>query len=232
MPNQPQKTLEKKPLVVPKTDVSQDDDKSTRRFVFYMVALIILIIIIGGGVLYWLVGDYIKQTNKNKAQDKTIELLEQKKKDLVQLKPNYDKIIVPGADGRSQADLILNAVPDTEGYKEIIAMVERMGRESGVLIPSVTKSATPTPGGTTTQASTTSSYQIAVNIGGTFTQLLDFITKTEKSSRVMNFVTLSISGSTKSGVIASSATFMVYYQLPANINSTEAHLSSTKKENQ
>ena len=232
MPDQPQKTLDKKQLVAPKTDVSQDDDKSTRHFVFYMVALIILIITMGGGVLYWLVGNYIEQTNKNKAQDLTINLLEQKKKDLVELKPNYDKIIAPGADGRSQADLILNAVPDTEGYKEIIAMVERMGRESGVLIPSVTKSASVAPSSATTQASTASSYQISVNIGGTFTQIQDFITKTEQSSRVMNFVTLSIAGSTKSGVVAASATFTVYYQLPANIASTEADLSSVKKENQ
>ncbi len=232
MPDQPQKTLDKKQLVVPKTDVSQDDDKSTRHFVFYMVALIILIITMGGGVLYWLVGNYIEQTNKNKAQDLTINLLEQKKKDLVELKPNYDKIIAPGADGRSQADLILNAVPDTEGYKEIIAMVERMGRESGVLIPSVTKSASLAPSSTTTQTSTANSYQIAVNIGGSFIQIQDFITKTEQSSRVMNFVTLSINGSTKSGVVAASATFMVYYQLPANIASTEADLSSVKKENQ
>jgi hypothetical protein len=40
----------------------------------------------------------------------------------------------------------------------------------------------------------------------------------------MDFVTLNITGSTKSGPVTASATFTVYYQLPANINPTEKGL--------
>lgn len=78
MPDKPQQPSAKKPLVIPKTDVSQDNDKSTRRFVYYMIALIALIVIAGGVLVYWLAGNFVTQTNKNKAQDKTIALLEQK----------------------------------------------------------------------------------------------------------------------------------------------------------
>lgn len=224
MPDNAKQSSAKKPLLVPKTDVSQDNDKSTRRFVYYMIALIALIVIAGGVLVYWLGGKFVTQTNKNKAQDKTIGLLEQKKRDLAELLPNYDAIIAPTANGRSQKDAILSAQPDNDGYKELIAMIEKMGQQSGVLIPSVSRSGAATATTTTTQASAALPYQISVTIDGTFAQVQDFIKKTENSARVMDFVTLNIAGSTKSGLVTASATFTVYYQLPANINPTEKGL--------
>jgi len=224
MPDKPQQTPAKKPLVVPKTDVSQDNDKSTRRFVYYMIALIALIAIAGGVLVYWLAGNFVTQTNKNKAQDKTIGLLEQKKLDLIELMPNYDAIVAPTANGRSQKDVILSALPDNDGYKELIAMIEKMGQQSGVLIPSVSRAATAGSTAATQQAGAALPYQVSVSINGTFAQVQDFIKKTENSARVMDFVTLNITGSTKSGPVTASATFTVYYQLPANINPTEKGL--------
>ncbi|MSR89611.1 hypothetical protein EXS53_01630 [Patescibacteria group bacterium] len=225
MPDKPKPTSPKKALVVPKTDVSQDDDKSTRRFVYYMIALIVLIIIAGGALIYWLAGNFVTQTNKNKAQDKTIGLLEQKKRDLAELQPNYDKITAPGPNGKSQSASILSAQPENEAYKDLIAMVERMGQDSGVKIPSISKgSAAATTTTTTDPTSAVIPYQISVSINGTFAQVEDFIKKTENSARVMDFVTLSIGGSTKSGPVTTSATFTVYYQPPADISSTQKEL--------
>ena len=224
MPDKPKPTSPKKALVVPKTDVSQDDDKSTRRFVYYMIALIILIIIAGGALIYWLAGNFVTQTNKNKAQDKTIGLLEQKKRDLAELQPNYDKITAPGPNGKSQSASILSAQPENEAYKDLIAMVERMGQDSGVKIPSISKSSAAATTTTTDPTRATIPYQISVSINGTFAQVEDFIKKTENSARVMDFVTLSIGGSTKSGPVTTSATFTVYYQLPADISSTQKEL--------
>lgn len=221
MPDNPKQTSPKKALVVPKTDVSQDDDKSTRRFVYYMIALIVLIIIAGGALIYWLAGNFVTQTNKNKAQDKTIGLLEQKKRDLAELQPNYDKITAPGPDGKSQSASILSAQPENEAYKDLIAMVERMGQDSGVKIPSISKSSA---GATTDATRVAIPYQISVSISGTFAQVEDFIKKTENSARVMDFVTLNIGGSTKSGPVTASATFTVYYQPPADISSTQKEL--------
>lgn len=223
MPDKPKPTSPKKALVVPKTDVSQDDDKSTRRFVYYMIALIVLIIIAGGALIYWLAGNFVTQTNKNKAQDKTIGLLEQKKRDLAELQPNYDKITAPGPNGKSQSASILSAQPENEAYKDLIAMVERMGQDSGVKIPSISKSSAAATT-TTDPTRATIPYQISVSINGTFAQVEDFIKKTENSARVMDFVTLSIGGSTKSGPVTTSATFTVYYQLPADISSTQKEL--------
>jgi len=224
MPDKTQQPLAKKPLVVPNTDVSEDNDKSTRRFVYYMIALIALIVIAGGVLVYWLAGNFVTQTNKNKAQDKTIGLLEQKKLDLSKLQPNYEAIIAPVNNGRSQKDVILSAQPDNDGYKELIAMIEKMGQQSGVLIPSVSRSVAASPTASAGQTTAATPYQVSVSIDGTFAQVQDFIKKTENSARVMDFVTLSISGSTKSGPVTASATFTVYYQLPANINPTEKGL--------
>ena len=224
MPDKPKPTSPKKALVVPKTDVSQDDDKSTRRFVYYMIALIVLIIIAGGALIYWLAGNFVTQTNKNKAQDKTIGLLEQKKRDLAELQPNYDKITAPGPNGKSQSASILSAQPENEAYKDLIAMVERMGQDSGVKIPSISKSSAAATTTTTDPTSAVIPYQISVSISGTFAQVEDFIKKTENSARVMDFVTLNIGGSTKSGPVTASATFTVYYQLPADISSTQKEL--------
>ncbi len=222
MPDNAKQSSAKKPLVVPKTDVSQDNDKSTRSFVYYMIALIALIVIAGGVLVYWLAGNFVTQTNKNKAQDKTIALLEQKKRDLAELAPNYDAIVAPTANGKSQKDAILSALPDNDGFKELIAMIEKMGQQSGVLIPSVSRSGAASTTADTLQAALP--YQVSISIGGTFAQVQDFIKKTENSARVMDFVTLNIGGSTKSGPVTASATFTVYYQLPANINPTEKEL--------
>ena len=68
-PNKISQDKKQKQAIIPNTDVSQDEEKATRRFVFITIAVISLTVIIGGIALYWIVGQYIKQTNKNKAQD-------------------------------------------------------------------------------------------------------------------------------------------------------------------
>jgi Tfp pilus assembly protein PilO len=216
---QPLQKKPKKAVSVPDTDISLGEDKSTRNFVLAMVGLTVLIIIVGGGVLYWLIGRYVYQTNQNKAQDKSIDLLEKKKVDIAALRPNYDAINVPAQNGKSDADLILNAMPTDEGFKELIAMIEKMGQESGVKIPTVSKGGTASAVAPT--ASGDQSYSIAVNIEGTLPKILDFIRKTESSSRVMDFVNLTVSGT---GNLTASANFKVYWRAPANIEPTQEEL--------
>lgn len=210
----------KKKPSVPKTDVSLHDDKSTRRFVFWMVALMVVIVLAGGAVLYWLIGEYVHQSNKNKSQDITIGLLEKKKKDLELLKPNYAKVIAGSGEGRSEADLILSAMPNDLGYSELIAMLENMGAESGIKISTISKSGE----AKVAEAPSPSSYETTVNMEGEFSKILDFIRKTENSARVLDFVSMDLAGSTKSGSVTSSSTFRAYYQTPANISPTEEDL--------
>jgi len=212
----------KKQLKVPKTDISLYDDKSTRRYVFYMIVAMVLIVIGGGIAIYQLGKAYLYQSNKNKAQAKTISLLEEKKQNLQELKPNYEAITAKGAGGKSDAELILSAMPADEGYKQLIAMIERMGQEAGVQIPGVTKSAT--TASSSSGNGDVNPYQISISMTGTFAQVMDFIKKTENSSRVMNFTTLSFNGSTKGGEIQASASFTVYWEKPANIAPTEKEL--------
>lgn len=205
----------------PTTRASQSDDKATKRYVFYMVSAMVLIAIVGGVIIYQLASAYVVQTNKNKAQDLTIGLLEKKQDDLAKLQPNYDAIITKGPSGKSDADLILNAMPTDEGYKQLIAMIERMGQESGIQIPAVTKTTGTT---VTSQAAGATPYQISISMNGTFAQVLEFIKKTENSSRVIDFVSMNVNGSTKSGPIQATATFTVFWQKPADIAPTQKEL--------
>jgi len=210
----------KKKIDVPKTDVSLHDDKSTRRFVFWMIVLMVLILIAGGAVLYWQIGEYVKQSNKNKSQDITIGLLEKKKKDIELLKPNYDKLITKDSNGKSDADLILSAMPRDLGYSELIAMLEKMGAESGVKISTISKSGE----GQQVAAPNPSSYETTVSMEGEFSNIQEFLLKTENSARVLDFVSMNLSGSTKSGRVTSSTTLKAYYQTPADISPTEQEL--------
>lgn len=211
----------KKPIN-PNTEISKKDENYTKRFVLIMIGITALIVIVGGAFLYWLVGRYVDQSNKNKAQDMTIKLLEQKKADLAALQPNYEKIIAPGADGKSQADLIIDAMPADEGYKQLIPAIEKMGQEAGVKVSSISKAAG--ANSKTAAASVYPGYSVSVPLDGNFSNILDFVRKTEDSSRVMNFVSMSIDGSSRSGPVSASLVFSVYYKLPANIAPTTKEL--------
>lgn len=212
----------KKADVVPKTEVSQVEDKATRRFVAIMIAIIVVTVLAGGGVLYWLIGKFVYQSNKNKAQDETIYLLEQKKTNIEKLRPNYEKITAKGANGKSDADLILNAMPVDEGFRELIAQLERMGQESGIKVTSITKATAAS--GATAQSSVTSSYDVSVSLQGQSSKILEFLRKTEKSSRVLDFVSMDTSSAQGNEEPTATATFRAYYQGPANIKPTEKEL--------
>lgn len=220
--NTPANKAGKKIAPKPSTDISQKDEAYTKRFVLIMIGASVLIVIVGGILLYWLVGRYIDQSNKNKAQDMTIKLLEQKKSDLAALQPNYEKITAPGGDGKSDADRILAAMPADEGYKQLIPAIEEMGQQAGVRVSSISKSTA--AGSTPAVASTYPGYAVSVPLEGNFSNVLDFVRKTEDSSRVMNFVSMSIEGSTRSGPVLASLVFSVYYKLPASIAPTTKEL--------
>lgn len=212
---------------VPKTDTSKQEDKSTRRFVFWMVFVTVVIILVGGVSLYWLVNKYIEQSNKNKSQDITIGLLEQKKKDLEALKPNYEKINAPGEKGKSDAELILDAVPESQAYDALIAMIERMAGESGGKVVTISSESSESGSGEESGGgsdSSTTPYNVSVEYEGSYEQTMDFLKKSEKSARVMDFVSMSLGGSIGGSKISPSITFKVYYKPPANIEPTTEQL--------
>lgn len=209
------KAASKKTVEVPKTDISKSGDKAVRRFIFWLVALIVVMVVVGAAVIYWLVGQYIKQSNKNKGQDQTITLLETKQSNLSLLKPNYEKITTKGAGGISDGDLILRAMPTDKAYDALIAMIERMAQESGVKVSSITQSAQDT--GSTGPAG---AYTFSVSLDGDYAKLLEFLKKTEQSARVMNFVSMSFSGNLGSGNITATVTLKTYFKTPVDINSS------------
>ncbi len=213
----------KKHPVVPMTEVSMEQDKSTRNYLITVILIIFIVVLAGGIAIYWLWGAFSLQTYKNKAQDQTIGLLEQKKKDLVQLKPNYDKLILPGFEGKSTQDQILIAVPTNDAFAELLAMVERMGNESNVKITSITRGGVPTIA-TKANAGGVSSYSITIAMEGTRGTVQDFLAKTEDSARVLDFISISYGDDMRDQKITADTSFMVYFQGPANISPTTKEL--------
>ncbi len=219
----PKANATKKHPVVPMTEISMGQDKSTRNYLLTVILIIFIVVLAGGIAIYWLWGSFILQTYKNKAQDQTIGLLEQKKKDLVQLKPNYDKLILPGFDGKSTQDQILIAVPTNEAFAELLAMVERMGNESNVKITSISKGATPTVA-TKINVGGVSSYSVTIAMEGTRETVQAFLAKTEDSARVLDFISISYGDDTQDKKITAQTSFTVYFQGPANISPTTKEL--------
>lgn len=217
----PANNKEKKDIVIPDTDKSVKEDKSTRKFVTWMVVIIVLIIIVGGAVIYWQINLYITQSNKNKAQDLYISALKTKQQNLEKLKPNYEKITAKGSNGLSDADLILQAMPSDKGFDSLIAMIEKIGAESGVTVNSISQGKDKKGGSGISGVIT---YPVDVDLEGDYKGILEFLTKTEKSARVMNFASMKLSGDIGSNKNSAKVTMNVYYKLPADISTKEEEL--------
>lgn len=224
------KTQPTKKVDVPKTEKSVAQDKALRKYLILCGVGMAVIVIVGGYLIFWLGNKYIHQSNTNKAQDQLIASLETKQKNLQALKPNFEAINTKGANGISDADLILRAMPVTEDYESLIATLERIGQESGVKVTNVsqvnTSTGTPAPssstsGGLGTNASGSSvvkPFVFTVNIEGSYAGILEFLKKTEQSARVVNFNSMSLNG--KTGNISANLTMTTFFKPDANINST------------
>lgn len=226
---QKQSAPAQKRISVPKTEKSQAQDKALRKYLIICGAGLAAIVIIGGYLIFWLGGKYIHQSNVTKAQSQLINNLETKQKNLQALKPNYEAITTKGANGISDADLILRAMPTTEDYASLIATLERIGLESGVKVTNVSQvntSAAPAAntgsgglgGNSNSSSSTVTPFVFTVNVEGSYTGILEFLKKTEQSARVVNFNSMSLNG--KTGNISANLTMTTFFKPDANINST------------
>lgn len=224
-----QDTKPKKAIEVPKTQVSKASDMAIRNYLIISGVVVLLIVLIGGLSIYWLGGKFIQQSNQNKAQDKLIGDLEEKQKALQELKPNYEAINTKGANGVSDAELILRAVPSTQDYESLIAVLEKMGQESGVKVTNITQQTstgsttqTAPPASTSVQSAGATPYVFTVNVEGTYAAIIEFLKKTENSARVINFNSMNINGST--GTVTANLTMTTYFRPDANIESTYVEL--------
>ncbi len=219
-----------KKVEVPKTEISEAQDKSARNYIIIMFVVIGLIVVIGGYIIYRLAAEFAYQSNVNRAQDMLLSSLNTKQKNLEALKPNYDAITAKGAGGISDADRILSAMPITEAYDQLISSLEAMGQQSGVTVTSVTAgSSTGSNGGSSASSSSQGTSQqsngngipftFTVNVKGSYAAILTFLKKTEQSARVINFNSMTVSGTNGTDLTAN-ITMTTYYQPEANIEST------------
>ncbi len=234
-----------KKVQTPKTEVSLAQAQTAKHF-YLIASLILVVIIIGGGYAsYRLFTNYIHKLNEIKAQNKLVSSLDQKIKDLDALKVTYAQITDSKGGTGSDADAILRALPVTEDYKSLIAMLENMVNVSGVSLDSVSKTsasgATAAPAGSsgstattpgasgsgTTGAQSPQPVVFSVSISGPYDKIIRFLDNTEKSARVINFKSMQISndgGSGGTNSVKASLTMETYYQDKANIESTQEDL--------
>lgn len=228
---QPEKKKEQ--VAVPETEISQAQEKTTRNYYIIMGVIIGATVIVGGYVIYRLAMAYGHSSNENRAQDIEINALLTKQKNLELLKPNYEAIIRPGANGVSDKKLIMNALPDSADYEKLIAILEKMGQESGVKVRSVSQGGDSAGSSSSTNAtnqdgnsSQPQPLTFSVDIEGSYSAILEFLNKTEQSSRVINFASMDITGGSTgtatnaSGAITANLTMTTYFQDPANIAPT------------
>lgn len=226
-PTTTKKPASKKPVQVPNTPTSQSASASTRRYMQIAGIIIAVVVFVGGYLIYYLANKYTHISNVNKAQDKLLTALQANQKSLKELAPNYEAITTKNDTGISDADLILRAVPTTQNYESLLAMLEKMGLESGVKVSSIsqtgTTAGTEAASGTGANSSTEATpFTFTVNVEGSYAAIIEFLKKTESSARVINFNSMSLNG--KNSSINANLTMTTFFKPDANIESKQEPL--------
>lgn len=229
-------------LEVPRTDVSQREAVSAGKYYLVVGLIILAIVLVGAYFINSLFNQYIKESNKIKAQDKTISLYKAKLDDLATLETAF-KEMKEKRGNLSDAERVMNALPQREEYRSLIAMMESIAASSGVTLSSVsngsssgasnsssTSSSSGSSSSSTSSSSSSSSAKttspqnlvFTVSIEGDYGRLIAFLTNTEKSARVINFRDMKISG--EKDKITADLTMETYWQDKANIESTQEEL--------
>lgn len=223
----PTSAAPKKTVEVPKTEISQAQDKSARNYIILMFVIIGVIVVVGGYIIYRLATQFTYISNLNRAQDMLISALNTKQQNLTSLEPNYAAITAKDANGISTASRILSAMPITQAYDNLIATMEAIGQQSGVKVTSVSlddKSATANTGSNSSNNTQSGiPFTFTVNVEGSYSSIITFLQKTQQSARVINFNSMTVTGS-NGGDLTASITMTTFYQPEANIESTFENL--------
>jgi Tfp pilus assembly protein PilO len=211
----------KSKLETPETEISKTEAKKTKNYLIIMIVIAILVVLVGGYFIYQMVQKNIKIGREIKSQDITIGKYKQVLSNLDALKPNYEKMTQPSTGGVSDADRIMRALPLTTDVKNLLGMMQNIGKQSSVSVQSITpqdsgnSEAPSSPAGKPAQAQ---QLVYTTTVTGSYPQIIQFLKNTEKSARVMNVQSMDISGNNDS--LRVQLTMVTYYQGPANINST------------
>lgn len=237
-------------LVVPQTEISQREAVSAGKYYLVVGLIMVGILLVGGYFINSLFQQYIKESNKIKAQDKTISLYNKKVDDLAELESAYNAIKEKKGN-ISDAERIMKALPAKEEYRSLIAMVENISNSSGVKLnsvsngssgsssasgssapaatPSTSSSSSSTPGASSSSSSSSSSTTakpqklvFTVSIQGPYDRIIKFLENTEKSARVVNFRDMKLGG--EGNEITADLTMETYWQPEAKIDSTYEEL--------
>jgi Tfp pilus assembly protein PilO len=98
-------------------------------------------------------------------------------------------------------------------------MLEKMGQQSGVKITSATQQTSQSGQGNTGAVGAAQTVGFTVAVEGSYQGLIDFLKKTEQSSRVINFVSMALTGGSGQPIQAN-LTMNSYWQPPADIKPT------------
>ncbi len=179
-----------------------------KRFFFVLLGTAVVLLLAAGAGYYYALT--FVQTTRDKL---ATQLADQAAADdqltyLAKLKNQYSRDIKPILPQIDQA------LPRTKNQTELLAQLQQVARESGLLITSVTFAS---PQGLPTATSQTIpagsgvlALPINFQVSGSFTQLQGFLTKIETLSRFTNVTTLSVTRPDKTKPIVYSMTVNAY----------------------
>lgn len=160
-----------------------------KRFFWILIALLVLLVGLGSAGYYFAV-KYLYTASKNlETQYIALNDADQKVEQIVKLKSEYKKEIVP------VQRLIDAALPHTKNQTEILTQIEQLAAESGLQISSVTfpNSAGPTATSQAIKSGLVLALPVSFQTTGTYAQLKLFLGKLESLNRYTSITNLTVS---------------------------------------
>lgn len=178
-----------------------------KKFFYVLVGILAALVLTGGGGYYYAL-TMLQSTSQQLASKQAEQIAADEQLDgLNKMKSQYTKDIAP------ILPLMDQALPRTKKQTEVLAQLQRIAKESGLTITSVSlpsASGLPTATSQTVPTGQVLALPIAFDVSGSFSQLQTFLTKVETLSRFTNVTNLTVTRPDKTKSIIYSMTVNAY----------------------
>ena len=178
-----------------------------KRFFFILLGIGVLVLGAAGTGYYFALTFVQSTSTRLAAQMAEQTAADDKLSYLAKLKAQYTRDIVP------ILPLIEQALPRTKNQTEVLAQLQTIAGESGLVISQVTfasPTGLPTATSQTIPSGGVLALPISFQVSGSFAQLQNFLTKVETLSRFTNVTTLSVTRPDKAKPIIYSMSVNAY----------------------
>lgn len=160
-----------------------------KKFFFILIGVMVILTGLGGAGYYFAVKYLYTASTNLEAQYIAQNDADEKVEQIIRLKTQYNKDIVPFQ------GVIDAALPRTKNQTQILTQIERLAVESGLQISSVSfpNSAGPTATSQAVKAGLVLALPVSFQTTGTYAQLKTFLSKLESLNRYTSITNLTVS---------------------------------------